>query len=96
MESVLDVNPAAEESELSYEAEPQALALWQQPQDNTEFAAPSQETDLALSTLEILQQRIWWWLLLAALIALFIETVWVAFRTNPATEDLSRNRGAQT
>ena len=88
-EALLAVNPAPEESCLTYAASPETLADWL----NLSSLPPGEgqgvrgvlhagmpEAALDISRLEILRQRIWWWLLLGGLAALGMETMWLSLR----------------
>jgi hypothetical protein len=77
---ILDVNPAAEESELKFLAEPPALEMWQREttEETEQQAEPEKVFDLATS--EILKQDVWWWFLIAGMCALAAETIWVSLR----------------
>lgn len=78
---VLDVNPPAQESYLSYTASPEVVATWQCVQTAVEPSSKSERPVAAHSVREVLRQRLWWWLLLAGLTALMLETLWVSLRT---------------
>ena len=84
IESLISVNPSPKESELSFLAEPEALAMWKRERNDEKQNADASRISLALSKPEILRQRIWWWLLLAGMLALFFETSWVSFRKDRA------------
>jgi len=77
---ILDVNPAAEESELKFLAEPPTLETWKREtaEISEQQAEPEKVFDLATS--EILKQTVWWWFLLAGMLALAAETIWVSLR----------------
>ena len=81
--AILDVNPSPLESELTYEAEPNAVAAWK----FDDVREDSQETEsrhaIELTTLEALQQQYWWYLLLAAVAAFVAETVFSVVACDP-------------
>jgi hypothetical protein len=74
------VNPAPEESELTYENGTRVINEWQRNSPNSHDVQPPR-TPPQLSS--ILNQRLWWWLLVTALALVFTETVF-ANRPGPA------------
>lgn len=91
LQSVLDVNTAARESELVYTDDPVAIEAWTIPADVTDRTTAAADAPAAvdLSELEILQQHMWWAFLAAAVVAALIETLWVALKPNAVAENRS-------
>jgi len=82
IQHMLQVNPPPAESELTYVKQPPQLDAWMQrgvPGDSPADAA-DQDSVLALTKSEILEQQVWWWFMFCGLLALFTETVWIALR----------------
>jgi hypothetical protein len=79
VQSVLNVNPSPLESQLTFTAEPAALAAWRQETDSAE-STKAGGFEWSLTRQEILRQRIWWWLVLAGLGAMIVETTWISLR----------------
>lgn len=77
---ILDVNPAAEESELKFVSEPPVLEMWKRESTNKSEQQKESEKVFDLATSEILKQNVWWWFLVAAMCALTVETAWVSLR----------------
>jgi len=77
---VIAVNPPPEESRLVYAASPEELAGWLRRTSDGETGRGERHSDLQLSQVEILRQRIWWWFLVAGLAALVSETTWLSLR----------------
>jgi hypothetical protein len=76
--AILDVNPSPLESELTYDAQPTAIAAWQHDQDQQVAEEEESAAAVELTRLEALQQPYWWYLLLAAVAAFAVETVYSA------------------
>lgn len=78
--SLLAVNPPREESRLTYDAQPAALAAWTLgPSAEARAAATPPALELVPRS-EILRQRVWWWLLLFAVLALASESLVLGLR----------------
>ncbi len=77
---LLAVNPPREESRLTYDAEPAALAAWTLGAAEETRAAVAPPRLEIVPRSEILKQRIWWWLLLFAVLALASESLLLGLR----------------
>ncbi|HUY33952.1 MAG TPA: BatA and WFA domain-containing protein [Pirellulales bacterium] len=80
----LEVNPAPDESWLTYTAPETTAETWCRPAANDPAASSAETVKMDLAPSEILRQKLWWWLLLAGLAALLTETGWLALRKDPA------------
>lgn len=80
LQLVLNVNPPADESQLTYASGSETLEGWRREPvaNNDDRAEPLGLSDL--SRQQIWRQRLWWWLVATGLLALLVETLWVTRR----------------
>jgi hypothetical protein len=77
--AVLDVNPSAAESVLTYDKDPAALAAWRDPDAAADASAGRESaSEIELTRLEALQQPYGWYLLVAAMIVFLAESLFAA------------------
>ncbi|MEM8667837.1 MAG: BatA and WFA domain-containing protein [Planctomycetota bacterium] len=74
-DAVLDVNPSPLESELRFEPQPAAVAAWTLPEPENTSEITEEDSAIALTDAEALQQPYWWYLLIAAVAAFVAESV---------------------
>jgi hypothetical protein len=80
VEKVLAVNPSPKESQLNYRAGIDLVKAWQRSASSAAPRPAATRAGAELTLAGIWQQRIWWWLLVVGLLALLMESVWLAWR----------------